>query len=88
MNNIGTAAASGGYTVNYYLSADNQLDPGDNLLGQHEVDDRRPANIGCSAYAFTPTGAVSGEYLIAQMSPEVRLDIVNPTIDVAVALIP
>jgi len=85
-SNIGTAPASG-YTVNYYLSTDNQLDPSDTLLGsaklalgagQHKV----------VTFKFFPSGTVSGEYLIAAISPNNPPGVVNPNNNVAAFLIP
>ncbi len=87
VSNSGTAAASGGFVVNYYLSADNQLDPGDKLLGSTKltIDSGQHRVL---TYSFTPTGPVSGEYLIAQIVAPSPLDIANPNNQTAAALIP
>jgi hypothetical protein len=86
VSNIGTAPASG-YSVNYYLSSDNQLDPSDILIGhtkfalaagQHNV-------VSCN---FSHFGAGNGEYLIAAISPSDSPDVVNSGNSVAAALIP
>ena len=87
VNNSGTAAASGGFVVNYYLSADNQLDPGDKLLGSTKLT-IASGQHRVLTYGFTPTGAVSGEYLIAQIVAPSPLDIANPNNQTAVTLIP
>lgn len=86
VSNIGTAPASG-YAVNYYLSADNQLDPSDTLLhrtklalgaGRHQV----------ATFKFSLPGAVSGEYLIAAIGPNNSPGVLNSGNSVAAALIP
>ncbi len=87
VSNSGTAAASGGFVVNYYLSADDQLDPGDKLLGSTKLT-IASGQHRVLTYAFTPTGAVSGEYVIAQIVAPSPLDIANPNNQTAVALIP
>ncbi len=87
VSNSGTAAASGGFVVNYYLSADNQLDPGDKLLGSTKLT-IASGQHRVLTYGFTPTGAVSGEYLIAQIVAPSPLDIANPNNQTAVTLIP
>jgi hypothetical protein len=85
--NSGTAAASGGFIVNYYLSADDQLDPGDKLLGSTKLT-IASGQHRVLTYGFTPTGAVNGEYLIAQIVAPSPLDIANPNKQTAVTLIP
>jgi hypothetical protein len=87
VNNSGTAAASGGFVVKYYLSADDQLDAGDNLLGSTKLT-IASGQHRVLTYAFTPTGAVSGEYVIAQIVAPSPQDIANPNNQTAVALIP
>jgi hypothetical protein len=85
-HNIGTLPASG-CTVKYYLSTDQQLDPSDKLLGS--------AKLALSAgqhqvltFSFAHSGAVSGEYLIAALSPNNSPDVLNPNNNVAAILIP
>ena len=85
-SNIGTARAAG-YTVNYYLSTDDQLDPSDSLLrssklallaGQHRV----------LTFNFSSVASVSGEYLIAAIAPNNSPDVLDPDNSVTAFLIP
>jgi hypothetical protein len=86
VRNIGTAPASG-YTVNYYLSTDNQLDPSDTLLGRTKLA-LGAGQHNVVTFNFSHSGAVSGEYLIAAISPNNSPGVVNSDNSVAAALIP
>jgi hypothetical protein len=86
VSNIGTASASG-YTVNYYLSTDNQLDPSDTLLGRTKLA-LSAGQHNVVSVNLSHAGAVSGEYLIAAISPNDSPGVVNSGNSVAAALIP
>jgi len=86
VSNIGTASASG-YSVNYYLSTDNQLDPSDILLGRTKL----ALSVGqhnLVTVNLSHSSAVTGEYLIAAISPNGSPGVVNSGDAVAAALIP
>jgi hypothetical protein len=66
VTNFGTAAAAG-FSVSYYLSADNQLDPSAALIGHS------PVALGAGQtrtmqFSLARNGTLSGEYLIAEIS--------------------
>ncbi len=86
VSNVGTAPAAR-FAVNYYLSSDNKLDSGDTLLGharlavgtgQHKV----------VIFNSSHSGSLSGEYLIAAVSPPNPQSEANLDNNVAVISIP
>jgi hypothetical protein len=85
VSNLGSAPSTG-YIVNYYLSPDNQLEPGDTQLGSAKLA------VGGGqqkifTFNFSPSAPVSGEYLIAAISPNNPPDEVNAS-NIAAVLIP
>jgi len=85
VNNLGTAPTSGS-TVNYYLSTDNQFDPGDKLLGSAKLA-VRAGQSKVLDFTFSPVSSVSGQYLIAVTTPNNSPDEVNANSNIAAALI-
>jgi len=86
VSNIGTAPTSG-YNINYYLSTDNQLDPSDTLLGNAKLA-LGAGQHNVATFNFSHSGAVSGEYLIAAITPNNSLGVVDSGNSVAAAFIP
>ncbi len=87
VKNIGTAATAKGSTVSYYLSSDAQLDPTDTLLGTAKLA------VGAGkqkvvTFKFSPATSVSGEYLIASISPANPPDETNASSTITAILIP
>ena len=66
VKNFGTAAATG-FSLSYYLSADNQLDPSDALLG-HGAIVLGAGQTKTSKFTFARSGTLSGGYLIAEIT--------------------
>ena len=66
VTNFGTAAAAG-FTVDYYLSADDQLDPSDTLIG-HSALALAAGQAKTIKFTHVLSDSVSGEYLIADIS--------------------
>ena len=66
LKNFGTEAAAG-FTIKYYLSADNQLDPNGTLVGQSAVA-LGPGQTKTMKFSFAKSGTLSGEYLIAEIN--------------------
>ncbi|GEM_PF-5105437 len=76
--NSGTAEA-GGFTINYYLSADATLDPGDSLVGTRPAPLVPPDKRRSVDFSFSSSSPVSGMYLIASVTstnPENGPDVV------------
>lgn len=66
VKNFGTAAGAG-FTLSYYLSADDQLDPSDVQIG-HSALAVGAGQQKVVKFAYTPSGPVSSEYLIAAIT--------------------
>jgi hypothetical protein len=86
VKNFGTAAGAG-FTLSYYLSADNQLDPSDVQIG-HSTLAVGAGQQKVVKFAYSSSGPVNGEYLIAAIgavNPQNEADTSN---NVAVGQIP
>jgi hypothetical protein len=87
VNNLGTAPAAG-FKVNYYLSADNQLDQTDELVGHASIGIAAGQQKVVSFTSHPLPGPVSGEYLIASINPGNQLAEANTNNNVAAVQIP
>jgi hypothetical protein len=86
VTNFGSAAAAG-FTLNYYLSADNQLDPGDALLGHNSVA-LGAGQTKTMKFSFAKSGTLSGEYLIASLNTANPQNQADTSTNVTVGQIP
>ena len=86
VKNFGTEAAAG-FTIKYYLSADNQLDPSDTPIGQSEVALGAGQNKTMK-FSFAKNESLSNEYLIASISTPNPQNEGDTSTNVAVGQIP
>jgi hypothetical protein len=87
VNNLGTSPATG-FKVNYYLSADNQLDQTDELVGNGSIGVGAGQQKVITFTSHPLSGAVSGEYLIASINPGNQIAEANTNNNIAAIQIP